>query len=180
LRARFEPARIETSRDQWHAYNTFYYAIGQDERHELALDPEHEGSCLPDLLGLRVIAPWLSAHVRTRLPRVERARLVALLPPGALDTAKPVNLDVLAEAAAAALAVPDSTSRSWDAVRARRAAVHAVGAEISSARLADCLGLGVRNVQILRAQPPETELVRAVAGQARLRSALRALPGVDS
>jgi hypothetical protein len=60
------------------------------------------------------------------------------------DPEAPLDLDVLADAAAAALALVDLRGRSPDVLRARRAAVHAVGPDVPSHRLSDCLGIGLR------------------------------------
>jgi hypothetical protein len=79
----------------------------------------------------------------------------------------------LADAAAAALALVDLRGRSADTIRARRAAVHAAGPNVSSRRLSECLGIGVRAVQSLRTQRSEPAMIRAVERQALLRSAMR-------
>lgn len=175
LAARFERARIRPFQDQKHAYNTFHYAHRQDSRHALGLDRAREGTSLPDLLGLRVLKTSLIARVRACLPRIRRRDLVAQLPSGALDVEAPIDLDVLPDAAAAALALTDLRGRSADALRARRAAVHAAGPEVPSRRLSDSLGIGVRAVQSLRAQRSEPSVIRAVEQQALLRSVMRTL-----
>lgn len=172
LGARFEPARIRPLHDQRHAYNTFHYAHRQDSRHELGLDRAREGTSLPDLLGLRVLETSLVARVRAHLPRVRRDDLARSFPADGFEGA--VNLEVLADAAAAALALPDLRGRSADVQRARRAAMHAAGLEVSSRRLGECLGLGIRAVQSLRKLPGEPPLIRAVQQQAALRTALLA------
>jgi hypothetical protein len=177
LAARFERARIRPLHDQKHAYNTFHYAHRQDSRHEINLDRGREGTSLPDLLGLRVLETSLIARVRTQLPRIRRADLVGQFPAGAFDpTTAPPDLDLLADAAAAALALADLRGRLPDALRARRAAVHAAGPDVPSRRLGECLGIGARAVQCLRAQPTEPSLVRAVTRQARLVRATKAQP----
>jgi len=169
LGARFERARIRPLHDQRHAYNAFHYVHRQDARHELHLDHAREGTSLPDLLGLRVLDTSLIARVRTHLPRVHREDLVGQFPPGALERKTPIDLDVLADAAAAALALPELRGRSAGVSRARRAAVHAAGPDVPSARLGECLGIGVRSVQVLRLGAREPALIAAVAKQALLR-----------
>jgi hypothetical protein len=173
LAARFERARIRPLHDQKHAYNTFHYVHRQDARHELELDPAREGTSLPDLLGLRVVETSLIARVREHLPRIRRDDLVRHFPPGAFDIDAPIDLDVLAAAAAAALALADLRGRSSEVLRARLAAVHAAGPDVSSRRLSECLGIGVRAVQALRAQPGEPTVIRAVARQALVRHAMK-------
>ena len=173
---RFERARIRPLHDQKHAYNTFHDAHRQDSRHELDLDLAREGTSLPDLLGLRVVESSLIARVRAHLPRIRRDDLTRQFPPGAFEAVDnpgypDLDLDVLADAAAAVLALADLRGRSADVLRARRAAVHAAGPSVSSRRLGECLGTSVRVVQSLRSQPPEPTVIRAVERQARLRSA---------
>jgi hypothetical protein len=172
LGARFERARIRPLQDQKHAYNTFHYAHRQDSRHALDLDRAREGTSLPDLLGLRVLDTSLIARVRAHLPRVRRESLVGQLPADAFDLAASLDLDLLANAAAAALALPDLRGRSPDALRARRAAVHAAGPDVPSRHLGECLCIGVRAVQLLRKQPREAALISAVERQAALHTAV--------
>jgi hypothetical protein len=169
LRARFERARIRPLHDQRHAYNTFHYAHRQDSRHELWLDLTRDGTSLPDLLGMRVLGTSLVARVPTHLPRVRRQELVGQFPAGAFEETRPVDLDVLADAAAAAFALPDLRGRSTEVSRARRAAVHVAGPEVRSELLSECLGVGVRAVQSLRTLPSEPLVVLAVERQAHLR-----------
>lgn len=130
LGARFERARIRPLHDQRHAYNAFHYVHRQDARHELHLDHAREGTSLPDLLGLRVLDTSLIARVRTHLPRVRREDLVGQFPSGAFDKKTSIDLGVLADAAAAALALPALRGRSAGVSRARRAAVHAAGPDV--------------------------------------------------
>ena len=172
LGARFERARIRPLQDQKHAYNTFHYAHRQDSRHELDLDRAREATSLPDLLGLRVLGTSVSARVREHLPRIRREDLVGQFPAGAFDVVAPIDLDVLAEAAAAALALADLCGRSVDTLRARRAAVHVAGPDVPSRRLSDCLGIGVRAVQSLRTQRREPSVIRAVEQQVSLLTKL--------
>jgi len=185
LGARFERARIRPLHDQRHAYNTFHYTHRQDSRHDLDLDRGRDGTSLPDLLGLRVLQTSLIARVRAHLPRVRRDELVEQFPSGSFerlssDERGAIALDVLAEAAAAALALPDLRGRSVDAWRARRAAVHAAGPEVPGRLLSDCLGVGVRAIQSLRTLACEPALIRAVEKQAVLRTAVKRLPDAGS
>src|SRR5262249_19563577 len=103
----FDRARIRPLVDQRHAYSTFHYAHRQDSRHELGLDRGCDGTGLPDLLGLRALDTSLIARVRAQLPRIRRDELLSHSPPSAFDEHASFDLDVLAEAAAAALALPD-------------------------------------------------------------------------
>ena len=173
LGARFERARVRPLQDQRHAYNAFRYVHRQDARHDLYLDQACEGTSLPDLLGLRMLDTSLIARVRTLLPRVRREDLVGHFPSGALDEKASIDVEVLADSAAAALAIPDLRGRSIDVSRARRAAVHAAGPTVSTAQLSACLGIGLRGVQALRQEAREPALIAAVAKQALLRATLK-------
>lgn len=174
LGARFDRARIRPLHDQRHAYSTFHYAHRQDSRHELELDRTRDGTSLPDLLGLRALDTSLITRVRTLLPRVRREDLVAHFPQCVFDENASLDIDVLAESAAAALALPHVFSRTVDAWRARRAAVHAANRKVPTRILADALRIGVRAVQEMGTQSEEHVLVRAVQKQALLRMAMRA------
>lgn len=168
----FERARIKPLHDQKHAYNAFKYVHHQDSHHGLGRDPTREGTTLPDLLGWRVFADSsLVARVRAHLPRVSREMLVGQFPRGTFDD-RPINLDILADAAAAALAVPDLLRTCVDVTRARRAAVHVAGPDVSARLLGESLGIGARAVQILRTLAPEPLVVQAVKLQALLRTSL--------
>lgn len=177
LGAPFERARVRPLHDQRHAYNAFHYAHRQDSRHALSLDDMREARSLPDLLGLRALQTSLVARVRAHLPRVGREELLGAFPAGAFDEALPVDLEVLAEAATAALALLDLHARSPDGSRARCAAVHAVGPDVSASRLSDCLEIGVRAVQSLRSRPSEPLVTLAVQKQARLMAASKRARG---
>jgi hypothetical protein len=104
------------------------------------------------------------------LPRLRREDLLRHFPAGALDEGARLDLDVLAVAAAAAFALPDLRGRCVASARARRAAIHAAGPEVPSARLAECLEIRPRAVQIGRSSSSEPAAVRAVRMQAALRS----------
>lgn len=173
LKARFERARIRPLHDQKHAYNTFHYVHRQDARHELGRDHPREGTSLPDLLGLRVLATSIIPRVRTHLPRVRYEDLAFAFPSVPLDQTLTIELSMLPDAAAAALALPELRGRSADVVRARHAAVHAAGHDIRAELVSDCLGITVRAVQGLRATPAEPLVVRAVERQIILRTLAR-------
>jgi len=174
--ARFEAARIRPLHDQRHAYNTFHYVHRQDARHALQRDRICEGTSLPDLLGMRILTTSIGSRVRVHLPRVRRQDLVEKVPAGVFDET-PVKLELLADAAAAALAIPDLDGRCPDSLRARRAAVHAAGLDVPARLLGDCLGIGPRAVQSLRTHASEPAVVRAVEMQARWRSLATTPPG---
>lgn len=173
LGARFERARIRPLYNQKHAYNTFHYVHRQDARHELDLDRAREGTSLPDLLELRLLGTSLCARVRAHLPRFRREELVGQFPVGVFDQTSTIALDVLADAAAAALALPDLRGQSVDVSRARRAAVHVAGQGVRTELLSDCLGITTMRVQALRLMPTEPGLLYAVERQMALRTAVQ-------
>jgi len=159
---------LEPVSDQWHLANTFRYVLRQDARHGFAHDRFHDASNLPDLLGLRMAGTWTATHVRGRLPRVDRAALLELLGAPDLDT-RPVVLDRLADAAAAAVGVPALDGRAAEVVDARAAAVQVAARQAGPGRIAALLGCTPRHVRRLLAREVDPALVRAVEGQLRLR-----------
>lgn len=173
LPAPFEPARIRPLQDHWHAWRALHYVIGQGRRHGLRVDPLHDGTILSDLLGLRAVDPGRTAWVRERFPRLRRADLLEHLGLGGLDPLATVT--DLADAAAAALALPDLAGRGPVVGLARAAAIHAAGQEPGTNVLADQLGITPRAVRLVRSAPaPEPALVQAVQLQLAARAALAA------
>lgn len=167
----FAPARFRPVLDQHHLMSSSAYSVRQMQRHGLALDPLRDGTSLPDLLGLRVLDPTLAARFATRLPRVTRDDLLALL--GVALVPGPIDLSPLADAAAAALALPDLDGQDADRMNARRAAVHVgLAAGLRHARIGELLTTTVRTVQRLADGPPHLPLVRAVCLQLRLGAGL--------
>jgi hypothetical protein len=82
-----------------------------------------------------------------------------------------VQLGFLADAAAAALALPDLRGCRREVVATRRALVQ-VAARVPTGELAAQLGIAAFSVRRLRAERVDARLVRAVTLQARLRAAL--------
>lgn len=167
----FEPARIRPLVDQRHAYNTFRYVQRQDAHHALDRDPAREGTSLPDLLGLRVLPTAIARRVCAYLPRVRRDDVFALFPRAAREpAAEPPSVERLVEAASAAFALPDLRGHGRMVCRARGAVVHAATTSTTARALAEVLGVSIRTIQTLRAQPAEAPAVRAVLLQANLGS----------
>lgn len=169
----FEPARIRPILDQRHLAHAARYALRQDARHGLSLDPMHDGSALPDLLAMRVIDTRIAARLAAELPRWSRAELLAVLgvelAPGPLDFAQ------LADAAAAALALPDLEGQDAERTAARRAALHlATAAGLRTRLAAELLAVTARSAQRLAETPSSGELRRAIELQLRLRAGLAA------
>ncbi|RME27624.1 MAG: hypothetical protein D6798_04135 [Deltaproteobacteria bacterium] len=185
LPVQFQRAHLEPIFDHWHLRNTLHYVFRQDSRHGFGHDPHHDASNLPDLLGLRVIGTWTARHVRRHLPRVDRAALLDHLGAPDLDE-RPLVLDRLADAAAAAVGVAGLDGRSAAVVEARRAAVHVARSQMQTAELAASLSCSAPTVRRLAASTPDPRVVRAVEGQLRLRAGreddaafVLARPGAD-
>ncbi len=172
----FERAAFRPIESQSHLQSAFRYILRQEERHEIALDPRHEASSAPDLLGMRLIAPGFTARVLEALPRLQVEELVSYLH---LERTEP-QLDRLPDAAAATLALPSLATRCPQAVAARAAAVQACP-ELSTAELAELLETSRRTVIRLRHQPVPEVLIEAVRRQLTIRPVRRpsrlALPG---
>ncbi len=172
---RFSHVYVKPIATQSHLPRAFLYGFRQEERHGTSLDPLFEASNLPDLLGMRILGRWTVPHVRARLPRIGRKELEAFLPVVPAETG--LRLEVLADAAAAAVGAPSLGSRAGLVVEARRAAVHVAAKFAMRGEIARHLGMGVRGVRNLLSQEPSEDLVRAVDAQLRLRSAWAALQG---
>ncbi len=166
---RLEPTRVTEVRDQWHLQNAFFYALKQAQHHAVGGDPRFEATTLPDMLGLRVIAPWLPARVHAAIPRVSRQQLLELL---GLDTLA-TGFDPLAlvDSAAAAVAARDLSRRAPVVVDARRAAIELGSEHLYDDELASLLGVHPRTLRKLRQRPVRLDLVRAIALQMGLRAA---------
>ena len=164
----FLPAHVKPIGDQRYLETCFDYILDQERHHEIDLDPRHEASALPDLLGLRVVAPQIMHRVRSYLPRIKRRALLEHLGAPDLD-GPPVSWHGLAEASAAALGLPSLSGRSADQVAARVAAVHATAA-LGPSATARLLGTSRMTVHRLRRREPRPDLIRALLRQLRLRS----------
>lgn len=173
LPAPFEPAHVRPISDSRHLGSAFRYVLRQEEHHGTQFDPAHDGSILPDLLGMRFIgaAPLLS-RVRALLPRYTRSELVRAAGMVSFDAdSAPVELALVPDAAAASLGLGSIHGGSAAHHRARLAAVHLLGSALSAARAAQLLGLSERSVERLRARAPECALLEAARLQLRWRSA---------
>ncbi|MCP4873212.1 MAG: hypothetical protein GY898_31345 [Proteobacteria bacterium] len=65
---------------QGHLVSTFWYDLRNAERHAADFDRLFEASNLPDLLGWRVLGQWSARIAQRRYPRLQRDRLLELLP----------------------------------------------------------------------------------------------------
>lgn len=162
----FAAAHIRLVRDQAHLVNTFRYVLDQQQHHGLGVDPFHDASNLPDLLGLRLLGAYTAADVTLFLPRIRRPELIALF---GVEIDGPIrSFAALGEAAAAAVALPSlvAGSGSRAALEARRAALAVAGDELSGRELQALLAVSERTLRRLRQrQPADPALVAAVTGQ---------------
>ena len=178
----FERARFTAVDDIWHLRNTFEYVLKNAERHGVDTDRLHEGSNLPDLLGMRIAGRPSIAAVRRMLPRVGRPELRDLLraglpdvPDRALDPETPdarAGLPHLREAAASAACLPHLNGRSLATRAARVAAVAVASTWLRTADVAELLDLHPATVRRLRRLDPSPPLVQALLRQLQLRAFL--------
>lgn len=172
LATRFDRARIRPVNDQSHLTHAFHYILNQYEHHKVRNDGTHEGSCLPDLLGLRVGAEPLVELAQQMLPRLDFNELYGLLGPKGSFKEVPLRWNLLADAAAAAFGLPDLAGRTSTVVAARNAACTYVNGRMSAVRAAELLGTTTRTLFRARKQSVNPNAVRAVQRQLVLRSAI--------
>jgi hypothetical protein len=164
----FVRAYIKPMMDFAHVKSTFAYVLGQQEHHGVVIDPFHDASNGPDLIGARTIGARTALTVRKHLPRVRREDILEWLGMEDPESFDPAPFG-LAEAGAAAIGV-EALVGSGAAVRsARRAIVHF--AELPVAMLAEALGVSVRTVHRLRAGTPDEAVLRALRQQLAMRQA---------
>jgi hypothetical protein len=170
----FGPPHLEPLRSHGHLLNAFDYILRQDQRHGFDSDPLHDASCLPDLLGLRVVDRQLRLRLAEHLPRLRDEQLLRHL---GLQRLQPGTEPLqLLEAAPAALALADLRGRRPATVDARAAFVQLATSSASTPALAAMLGCSPRAVQLLAHRPVPPALLRAVALGAGLREAIAPAP----
>lgn len=170
----FERSRAKVVADPRHLANTMRYVLRQEDHHGTHFDPAHEGSCLPDLLGMRVVdGGALVRRVRSSVPRLTRADLLECL--GAGELAEPTfDLGLVGDAAAAAFALRDHTGITDAHCKARGAAIAVAAPHASLQAIATTLGVDPRSVRRCLARPVDPASVLAVELQLRMRIAQRA------
>lgn len=190
----FEPARIRPVTSQPHLVSSFWYGIDQAKRHGLAIDPCYDGTCLPDILGARVmldvgassmgaahreprlLGTTIGTRVAALLPRIRGRDLLALLGgPSMLEAS--LDLAQLRGAVAAAVGLADLDRHGAALAAAIRAAAH-VAADVGATRLGSLLGVSPRWIQLQRRQQPIPQVARAIGIQWRLRSWLWSRPPI--
>jgi len=175
----FAPAHLKPIRDMWHLENALHYVLRQRQRHRLRMDPFHDGTCLPDLLGLRVGFPGVQAQVEAHLSRFRRESLHTYLAPSSLSSGltvpeiqalvrSPNRQAVFLEAGLSAFA--GRSTRCADRVRAKGAAAQALTPVLSQKHIAELLGTSPGHLRRLRRRTSPA-LRRATLRQIQLRAA---------
>ena len=166
--ASFVPAHFTPMYTLAHVKSTFRYIMGQREHHELTIDPRHDASNAPDLLGARTTGLWTAVHVRRHDARLKREHILEALAMEDPDVIADPPLEGLADAAAAAVCLPELDSTAVG-VAARIAAVHVAGHR-TTAEIAELLTLSKRSIRRFRARPADPAVVRAIRQQLAMRA----------
>ncbi|HHH29880.1 MAG TPA: hypothetical protein ENK57_16255 [Polyangiaceae bacterium] len=162
----FKPASVVTIRDQTHLRRSLRYDIDQPRRHGVQ-DPFHVGTSLPDVLGARVLAPYLPARIARYVPNAHLDDFAP--PPGALPD--PSDAHFWAEATRGALARATLRGNDALALDARRAVLH-FAHQAPLRDLLDALQISARSLRRLRHRPlPGRSFLRAIELQAGWRNA---------
>jgi len=166
----FAKVWLKPVQDQRHLQNLFAYIHGQERHHAINADPHHDGGNLPDLLGLRTTGAYAIEKVRQVLPRVDRRQLLDAL--GVTDL-HPADgpLDLLPDAAAAAMALPHLRGSTREVRQARRAAAEVAGDRLRRKDLARLLHTSTPALRRDRGLRPDPALVRAIRLQLGFRAA---------
>jgi len=173
LEVGFARAHLEPIRDQRHLKNAFFYILQQNQRHGVQSDPFCEGSNLPDLLGLRVLGQFTANHVRSMLPRVSRSEIMDCFGIKGLQLIRSplaeAPLELIMEAAAAALGLPSLRGRNEALSNARTSIVRSVSRSVHQEQLADLFQLSIRTIRRLARRPLDPRLLQAMELQVALR-----------
>ena len=172
----FKEAKVDPIEDQWHLHNLCDYILRQDRRHGIeGLDPLRECSNLPDLLGARLLGAYTLENLTRALPRWRRADFLRLVGVGSLEPADG-PLELLPDAAAAAICRAGLKGRAAEVTAARVAALQVARGRLPWAALADLLRIDRRTIHRLRERPADEGLVRAIRLQLGLRREKRIQP----
>jgi len=164
-----DAARIRPVESRSHAeWLARQYIVGQPEKHRLRDDPAlYSGSCFQDLVRARHI---VDLRIQELLPRFRIEDVMAtvglpatrIAPLGKADIRR-LGVTRVADAAAAALALDDLRGLAAPVVAARRVAVQLCDrASIARSEIAHGLGLSLRAVRMIVAEPFDIALARAV------------------
>jgi hypothetical protein len=164
----FLPAHYTPMYSLAHVKSTFRYIMGQRDHHGLTIDPHHDASNAPDLLGARTTGVRTAVHVHQHQPRLKRADVLDALSMDDPESILDPPLDCLADAAAAAVCLP-TLDGSALGVAARIGAVHAAKGA-STQQIAALLGVSTRSIRRYRGKAADPALVRAIRQQLAMRA----------
>jgi len=167
LSSRFAAAYFKPITNQRHLENAFWYVLRQHEHHGISCDPRHDGSCLPDLIGLRMGGGFLRRNVKEHLPRLNDSHFMPLLKAPRSNWKEALHFRLMEAAHSAVMGDPRSRR---DLHLARLGAVHAAGSLLSREQLAQMLSISPRSVDRLRARTVHPFLVEAVRRQLSIRA----------
>lgn len=157
---RFETARFIPVNNMYHLGNVFGYVQRQDTHHGIDQDPRREGTMIPDLLGLRVLAPWLLPAVRVTFPRFLGGELLAEL--GVDELVERLAPEHLVDATCAALGLAHLRGQRLEALLGHSAVVHIATPELYDREIAILLGASTRLVERARKLDIGPSLLSAV------------------
>jgi hypothetical protein len=167
----FDGARIRPIESMAHAFNAFRYGFTQGAHHATSFDEAHDGSSLPELLGMRVRKTAIVERVRNLLPRLKRDMLLDWLGTRVIDDpAASMEPSLLREAACAAFGLADLAGRSFEHGLARRAAVQLCSRVAPAFSPAALLELPARTVHRCRIEVAPALETSAVERQLRFRT----------
>lgn len=173
----FDGARIRPIESMGHAFNAFRYGFTQGARHSTSFDEAHDGSSLPELLGMRIRRTAIVERVGRLLPRLKRNTLLEWLGTDIVDDPDaPMEPSLLQEAACAAFGVASLIGRTVAHGLARRAAVELSTRVAPALSPVTLLALPPRTVHRCGIEVATPLEVRAVEKQLRFRTWLLRRP----
>ena len=171
----FATAQHEPIKHNGHRAKAFDYIFGQQPRHGLSWDPPREASNLPDLLGLRIIGQHTATDVRSLLPRVNRAHLLAFY--GLTELSEATSpVEHVIPATLFALGRTTLNSRAAVTGAAWRAMMHVLEGQLTVAAMARLFGVARQTLFRRRGDDPNLRLVRAIRLQLGVRRLIGAAP----
>lgn len=166
----FEAARIRPIETARHLLNALRYLLRQEEHHHSDFDAAHDGSSLPDLLGMRELHAGGPQWLRELLPRLRREDILAWIGAKELDNIEP-DLALGAEAVLAYTALESFNGTSAEHRRARHLLAQ-LWKELPTSSSTQVLGVSERTTQRLRALPLPPRVEAGLRLQLRWRTML--------